>query len=546
MARIEKTVFIGYRRKDISWALAVYQYLTASEYDVFFDYTSLSVGDFEKVIVGNIRARAHFVLLLTPSTLDKCNEPGDWLRREIETAIDEKRNIIPLFFEGFSFGAASVAERLTGKLEILNRYNGLDVPAGYFPEAMERLRNRYLNIPLKAVLHPIPAEVREKVKVEQAAANEALEQQKEIIRELLEHYNDKQSVKGTHESKRQAKWGFLFGGVLGLILSFVVGLFGYQNLVPNSPKDGSPIAFVTDNSGRTFASALPNITISTQHATTTFPSTSTPQYAIGSTRTSSRDGMILQYVPAGSFMMGADADDALAKCEEIWSVCERDWFLDVEPAHLVHLDAYWIDKTEVTTGKYQLCVEAGGCKEPGNKSSYTHDDYFGEREFEDFPMIQVDWNMANAYCEWVGRRLPTEAEWEKAARGESTWIFPWGDTFDGSLLNYCDKNCPLDWADQSFDDGYEDVAPVGNYPSDESIYGAQDMAGNVLEWVADWYDAYPGNNNENRNYGTIFRVFRGGSWGNNQIAAQLISRGYHAIAQPSSNIGFRCAMDAVP
>jgi len=240
--------------------------------------------------------------------------------------------------------------------------------------------------------------------------------------------------------------------------------------------------------------------------------------------------------------MGADADDALAKCEKIWSTCERDWFLSVEPAHQVSVDSFWIDKTEVTTSMYQLCVDAGGCKEPGNKSSITHDSYYGDPEFEDYPMIQVDWNMANAYCEWTGRRLPTEAEWEKAARGDSTWIFPWGDNFDGTLLNYCDSNCPFDWADTTSDDGYEDVAPVGSFPSDQSVYGVQDMSGNVLEWVADWYDAYPGNTSDNKNYGTIFRVNRGGSWANNQLNAQLIFRGYYAVSRPAPNIGIRCAM----
>src|SRR5688500_719857 len=102
MARIEKTVFISYRRKDIHIALAVFKYLASQNYDVFFDYTSIPSGDFEEVIVANIRSRAHFILILTPTALDRSSEPGDWLRREIETAIDERRNIIPLFFEGFS------------------------------------------------------------------------------------------------------------------------------------------------------------------------------------------------------------------------------------------------------------------------------------------------------------------------------------------------------------------------------------------------------------------------------------------------------------
>ena len=105
MASIEKTVFISYRHKDNYEALAVYQYLTSQQYDVFLDYASIPSGDFEKIIVSNIKARAHFILILTPTALDRCREPGDWLRREIETAIDEKRNIVPLFFDDFSFSA---------------------------------------------------------------------------------------------------------------------------------------------------------------------------------------------------------------------------------------------------------------------------------------------------------------------------------------------------------------------------------------------------------------------------------------------------------
>lgn len=96
MARIEKTVFISYRRTDVYTALAVYENLKDEGYDVFFDYRSISSGDFKQIITSNIRARAHFLLILTPTALDRCKEPGDWLRREIEIAIDEQRNIIPL------------------------------------------------------------------------------------------------------------------------------------------------------------------------------------------------------------------------------------------------------------------------------------------------------------------------------------------------------------------------------------------------------------------------------------------------------------------
>jgi hypothetical protein len=103
--RIEKSVFISYRRTNMPWALAIYQHLTGQGYDVFFDYLSIPSGDFEKIIVENIKGRAHFIVVLTPSALERCNEPGDWLRREIETAMDEKRNIVPLMLESFDYGS---------------------------------------------------------------------------------------------------------------------------------------------------------------------------------------------------------------------------------------------------------------------------------------------------------------------------------------------------------------------------------------------------------------------------------------------------------
>lgn len=173
MGRVEKTVFISYRRTNMPWALAIYQNLTTHGFDVFFDYESIASGDFEQIILGNIRARAHFVVVLTPSALERCNEPGDWLRREIETALDEKRNIVPVFLEGFDFGSASISKHLTGKLANLKKYNGQNVPAGFFDEAMEKLRNKFLNVALDAVLHPISTTVQKVVQQQQVAANQA-------------------------------------------------------------------------------------------------------------------------------------------------------------------------------------------------------------------------------------------------------------------------------------------------------------------------------------------------------------------------------------
>src|SRR5215471_7372152 len=115
MERIEKTVFISYRRTNGPWALAIFQDLKQNGYDVFYDYEGIRSGAFESVILGNIRARAHFLVLLTPSALKRCSQPGDWLRLEIETALDLKRNIVPLMLKGFSFSTPAIARQLTGK-----------------------------------------------------------------------------------------------------------------------------------------------------------------------------------------------------------------------------------------------------------------------------------------------------------------------------------------------------------------------------------------------------------------------------------------------
>jgi tetratricopeptide (TPR) repeat protein len=173
MERIEKTVFISYRRTNISWALAIFQNLTQHGYDVFFDYKGLSSGDFERVISANITARAHFLVLLTPSALKRCDDPTDWLRREIETALSNQRNIVPLMLEGFDFGTPQIAGQLTGKLAALKHYNALSIPPDYFDEAMERLRDRYLNVPLTTVLHPVSLPAQQATKEQKVAAEAA-------------------------------------------------------------------------------------------------------------------------------------------------------------------------------------------------------------------------------------------------------------------------------------------------------------------------------------------------------------------------------------
>jgi tetratricopeptide (TPR) repeat protein len=173
MDRIEKTVFLSYRRTNIPWALAIFQNLTQFGYDVFFDYNGIAAGDFERIILGNIAARAHFLVLLTPSALERCGDPEDWLRREIETALESQRNIVPIMLESFDFAAPGIANQLTGTQVGLRNYNGLRVPPDYFDAGMERLRTKFLNVPLTAVLHPASGPAQQAADEQKAAANAA-------------------------------------------------------------------------------------------------------------------------------------------------------------------------------------------------------------------------------------------------------------------------------------------------------------------------------------------------------------------------------------
>ena len=264
----------------------------------------------------------------------------------------------------------------------------------------------------------------------------------------------------------------------------------------------------------------------------------TPVNTLETTQIRPSDDMLMLRVPGGSFIMGSqesEVDDALALCLQFGLNCARRYF-DVElPMHEVTLDDFWIDQTEVTLDQYQRCIDADICT-PLDCEAET----LGSG---DHPVACVTWEQADAYCAWAGGRLPTEAEWEYAARGQAGLRYPWGDGFDGTKLNYCDANCEMDKRDSRFDDGYVRSAPVGSYPEGISWVGALDMGGNVWELVADWYGPYPEDSATNPTGPETGRryVARGGSWNASPDHVRSALRAHMGIHDTVSHAGFRCA-----
>ena len=317
----------------------------------------------------------------------------------------------------------------------------------------------------------------------------------------------------TRPAPKPAAWLAKYWPLAAMALLLGLGLALGGGLLQLGAQGSGPLAALATTTASPTHTPSPTASLTPSRTpvpsqTPTATPTATATLAPGATRVREADGMVMVYVPAGPFEMGSNNGDS-----------------DERPVHTVTLDAFWIDQTEVTNAMYALCVGAGACREPAQTNAYRN------TSRANHPVVYVNWQQASDYCAWADTRLPTEAEWEKAARGSDGHTYPWGNNNPTCrLANY--RGC------------VSSTVPVGSYPTGASPYGALDMAGNVWEWVSDWYDAnyysnVPAENPTGPTSGQS-RVLRGGSWINIDDDIRSAVRNGNYPVNSNSLVGFRC------
>lgn len=375
-------------------------------------------------------------------------------------------------------------------------------------------------------LEPMSAPTR-KATPEEDAALEAMHQapvEPEPYYDYYEQYTEP-------EEAGSGIWGWVLGlggaGVFGLVV--VVGIIA-----------GLAYAF---GPRQTEANPTVQAIVETQSVAPTDIPLPTEPPELGSTMVSLIDGMTMVYVPEGEFVMGSGPSDPDAREDEM-------------PQHSPVLSAYWIDQTEVTNAMFALFLQESGNQSEGGALWLTENDpdsrlsqadgqWQVEGGFENHPVVEVTWYGASAYCQWAGRELPTEAQWEKAARGTTGFLYPWGNLFGADLANADNTG---DTCTDGACDSFTGTAPVGSFPNGASPFGALDMAGNVWELTADYYGAdyyntVPPQNPQGVQEGEN-RVLKGGSFSSPERVPRGARRGEADPSGSNFNIGFRCALPA--
>lgn len=547
-------VFLCHASADKPNVRELYRYLRRRGIKPWFDEVDLIGGqDWQVEIPKALATSDAIVICLTRNSVDK----EGYIQKEIKFALDKALEmpegrifLIPVRFEECEvpyslsryqwvdlFDEAGYARMMRAlkfrasqlqriaveftKKDIEEAKLSLEKAGGEQREATEQAERETTKKATQETLQREIAESIRKEKPEHEAAEKSVREKakreaaEKVNREKAEHRTAQiATLKGSFSKSfdllrsaiSKAKPFLRIGGIIGIfLLLFWVGSWAM-------PEFFSPAPTITAS-----ATASRTATITPSYSPTPLTKTLEPsatptapgQTALPTEITDAK-GVPMVLVSAGDFKMGTPNQGH-----------------EERPVHQVYLDAYYIDKYEVTNALYKVCVDADVCEAP------THTDKYMDPERDQHPVAYVNWYMAEAYCEWRGARLPTEAEWEKAARSTDERRYPWGgeglSDIDSTYANYRNS----------------DTMPVGSYPKGVSPYGAYDLAGNVKEWVADWYDedyyaVSPATNPTGPENGYL-RVTRSGTWSYGMVDLRSASRGKGYPADSSSGLGFRCA-----
>lgn len=474
-------IFISYSHTDKEYAHKLHQYLIERDFRAWIDDKIDYGSRWQKQVEKQLRECDVFILIMSPDS-----EKSDWVQNELLLAKQLNKTIYTFLLEGDRWWNVQ-------SIQFVDVRHG-EMPSEKFILSLAKVISESDSENSKNVTINIGGNVQGNIVVGD----------ENTIDSSINKISESKPAKQNYDFRKLSIRVIVLIGVLG---SLFAGNYFLNNLPTSETPEITPTEEITVTS--TFeptATATKSLAIST-----------TTRFGVGSTSVGN-DGMTLMYVPAGEFIMGTNSQSN-----------------DESPEHQVNLDAFWIDQTEVTNSMYSQCVNESTCNPPDKANSATHAEYFGNSEFDNYPVIFISWNDANDYCFWAGRRLPTEAEWEKAARGTRGSLYPWGNANPkDNLLNY--------------NGNIGDTTVVGNYPAGVSEFGVFDMAGNVWEWVEDWWDPdyyqiSPLINPYGPDSGE-YRILRGGSWSGVFTVVHSTYRYPLAPTNTDAFLGFRCAMDA--
>jgi formylglycine-generating enzyme required for sulfatase activity len=489
-------VFFSYSRKDSEFVDHLASDLEARGVDAWIDRGDIVAGEagWRQQIVEAIKACNVFFIVLSPNSNASNN-----VNRELTLAERNNKVIIPILIK-----SAEIPDAMAYQLAGLQQ---LDFSTGTYEDNLGTL--------LKA-----------------------LERQGFIIQEPKQGSGEsvvpltrKKSPQEKNPLNKIPVWGWI---VAAIVLFLVLGFGGYRVFGGGGSSEPTatpttevavviePTAteIISTETDTPTATPKPTATPTVEPEDTPVPDTPTPTEIPSPTPLpqlwKDEKGVEMVLIPAGSFIMGSNS-------------FEDNSF----PAHTVETGEYYIDKYEVTNASYEKCVQEGACQPPRSSSSKTRAQYYENSDYDYYPVIWVNWDDAIAYCEWRGGRLPTEAEWEKAARGDDGRTYPWGEDVGTECVeaNYWEYN------------GCGDTRAVGTTLG-ESPYGVFEMAGNVWEWVQDDYNAYPGGKPSSISSSTVGnKVIRGGSWTERDETIKTTYRSSFRPNRDANDIGFRCVLD---